>query len=148
MVTRHCIVHASSATMAFSMLLTACAATSPPGACLPEEEHSVMETVYFGANIPGGGQVSAEEWQAFLDKIITPRFPGGLTSFKADGQWRNKAGAIESENTYVLQIIHPGSPATAEAIREVASIYQTRYKQEAVLRVRNASCISLNQASG
>ena len=130
-----------------AMLLSGCAGTAPTSPCMPGEERSVMETVYFGTNMPGG-KVSAEDWQAFRDKVISPRFPDGLTSFKAEGQWRNKAGEIESESTYVLQVLHPDSAKTDAAIREVASLYQTRFRQEAVLRVRNASCISLNHASG
>jgi hypothetical protein len=124
-----------------AMLLTACAGTSPVSPCHPSEERSVMETVYFGTNMPGG-RLSPEDWRVFRDEVITPRFPDGLTSFKAEGQWRNKAGEIESESTYVLQVVHPGSPQTAAAIREVASIYQSRFHQESVLRVRSDSCIS------
>jgi hypothetical protein len=132
----------------FVPLFAACAAPAPVASCLAGEERSVLETVYFGANIPGGGEVSADQWRDFRDAVIAPRFPQGLTSFKGEGQWRNNAGAIESENTYILQIVHPDSPATGAAIGEVATIYKTRFKQEAVLRVRSASCISLNRASG
>lgn len=128
-------------------LLTACAGTAPTSTCNPGEERQVMETVYFGTNMPGG-KVSAEDWQAFRDTVITPRFPDGLTSFKAEGQWRNNAGEIESESTYVLQVLHADSPQSGAAIREVASLYQTRFRQESVLRVRSASCISFNRASG
>src|SRR3954466_9710750 len=129
-------------------LLAACAGPSQVASCRLGEERSVLETVYFGANIPGGGEVSAEQWREFRDAVISPRFPQGLTSFKGEGQWRNNAGAIESENTYILQIVHPDSPVTGAAIGEVATIYKARFKQEAVLRVRSASCISLNRASG
>jgi hypothetical protein len=158
MVTRHRIVFAPDAgawglfpvsmLLAVAMLVAACAGTAPNSSCMAGEQHSVMETVYFGTNVPGGGKVSAEEWRAFRDDVITPRFPDGLTSFKAEGQWRNKQGEIESESTYVLQVVHPGSPQTGAAIGEIALLYQTRFHQEAVLRVRSASCISLNQASG
>jgi hypothetical protein len=130
------------------LLLTACAGPATVSSCLPGEERSVLETVYFGANIPGGGQVSGEDWNAFREAVISPRLPSGSTSFKAEGQWRNEKGQTESESTYVLQIVHPDSPQTGAAIGEVATIYQTRFKQEAVLRVRSASCISLNRASG
>jgi hypothetical protein len=129
-------------------LITACAGPAPVSPCLPGEEHSVLESIYFGTNMPGGSQVSAQDWREFIDTVITPRFPDGLTSFKAEGQWRNELGVTESESTYVVQIVHPGTAQTGAAIGEMASIYQTRFKQEAVLRVRSASCISLNHASG
>ena len=130
-----------------AMLLTACSGAPANSPCNPGEESSVMETVYFGTNMPGG-KISPEDWQAFRDTVITPRFPDGMTSFKAEGQWRNNAGQIESESTYVLQVIHSASPQTDAAIREVALLYQTRFRQEAVLRVRSASCISLSRANG
>jgi hypothetical protein len=128
--------------------LAGCAGQGGVNACLQGEERSVAETVYFGTNIPGGGQVSADEWFAFRDTVISPRFPDGSTSFKAEGQWRNNLGVTESESTYVLQVVHSDSPETGRAIGEVASLYQKKYRQEAVLRVRSASCISLNRATG
>lgn len=130
------------------LLLAACAGPAAVSTCLPGEERSVLETLYFGANIPGGGQVSGEQWHAFREEVIAPRFPEGSTSFKAEGQWRNVRGQTESESTYVLQVVHQDSALTGTAIGEVASIYQARFKQEAVLRVRSASCVSLNRANG
>ncbi len=103
-----------------------------------------METLYFGTNMPGG-RVSAAEWSAFRDNVISPRFPAGLTSYKAG---RNDLGMTESESTYVLQVVHPDSVQTRAAIGEVAALYRIRFQQEAVLRLRSISCISLNRASG
>ena len=33
----------------------------------------------FGLGKQGGGEVSEEEWRAFLETEVTPRFPDGLT---------------------------------------------------------------------
>jgi Protein of unknown function (DUF3574) len=129
------------------MLLAACASTASLSPCMPGEERSVMDTVYFGTGMPDG-EVSPEDWRSFRDNIVTPRFPEGLTSFKADGQWRNNAGETVSESTYVVQVVHPDSAQIDAAVREVASLYKTRFRQEAVLRVRSASCISFSRASG
>ncbi len=83
----------------------------------------VLETVYFGTNIPGGGRVTADEWFAFRDTVISQRFPDGLTSFKAEGQWRNNKGEAESESTDVLHIVHPDSAKMGAAVGEVASLF-------------------------
>ncbi len=43
----------------------------------------------------------------------------------------------------------PDSPRhSCSAIGEVAALYRIRFQQEAVLRLRRISCISLNRAGG
>ena len=42
----------------------------------------------------GGGEVSEEEWRAFLETEVTPRFPDGLTVLTAYGQWRSRSGEV------------------------------------------------------
>ena len=113
-------------------------ASSP---CRPGESAEVVESLYFGTDMPGG-RVSAEQWQDFLATVITPRFPEGLTSWAAAGQWRGKSGAVVKEDSYVLQILHAPSDQSETAIREIVAMYRERFQQEAVLRVRSQACIS------
>jgi len=88
------------------------------------------------------GQVSAADWQRFLAEVITPRFPEGLTSWAAAGQWQDHEGRLERESSHVLHIVHRDSPRTDAAIREVVEIYKSRFHQQAVLRVRTPACIA------
>lgn len=122
-------------------LLAACATNSSVSHCRSGEQRVVIDSLYFGTAAPEG-QVKPDDWQWFLVKVITPRFPKGITSWVAAGQWRSGAGRIEKERSYVLQIVHPDSPQTDEDIREIVSIYKKRFHQEAVLRVRSPACIS------
>jgi Protein of unknown function (DUF3574) len=89
-----------------------------------------------------GGEVKAEEWQKFLAAVITPRFPEGLTSWPAAGQWRNDAGELEKESSYVLQVAHADTPQAENAIQEVVSTYKKQFHQRAVLRTRTRICMS------
>ena len=100
-----------------------------------------MDSLYFGTIMPEG-RVSADDWQRFLAEDITPRFPEGLTSWSAAGQWRNGAGELEKESSFVLHVVHPDTPQADAAILDVVKIYKTRFRQEAVLRVRSSACIS------
>ena len=113
-------------------------ASSP---CGPGESAEVMESLYFGTDMPGG-RVSAEQWQDFLATVITPRFPEGLTSWAAAGQWKGKSGTVVKEDSYVLQILHAPSDQSETSIREIVALYRERFQQEAVLRVRSQACIS------
>ena len=100
-----------------------------------------MDSLYFGTAMPGG-QVSVTDWELFRDEVIGPRFPRGMTSFAARGQWQGQSGKVESENSYVLQVVHQRSPQVEAAIVETVSLYKARFRQESVLRVRSATCVS------
>lgn len=123
------------------LLAPACRTPLAP-ACRPTEVASVMDSLYFGTGKPDGGVVSAEQWQAFLAEVITPRFPNGLTAWSAAGQWRDGSGELQRESSYVLSVVHPDSPEQERAVAEVISLYKQRFEQEAVLRVRSATCVS------
>lgn len=118
-------------------LLSACAA--PPRACPPGADRQTLDTLYFGT-AGAAGTVTAEQWHAFLKGSVTPRFAAGLTTWDAAGQWRNRSGAIERENTFVLQIVHPATADSDTALREIMAEYRARFRQEAVLRVSTEVC--------
>ena len=100
-------------------------------ACRSSEDLVVADTLYFGTNKPGG-IVTPEEWQAFLATGVTPRFPQGITSWRASGQWRSETGALEHESSYVLQLVHADTAATERAVREVMDLYRAQFAQEAL----------------
>lgn len=95
----------------------------------------VMERLYFGRGISDTGQVSEAQWTTFLADVVTPRFPDGLTVFRAQGQWRGQSGVVQRESTYVLELIRLRQPARAAAVDTIIAEYRRRFLQEAVLRV-------------
>jgi hypothetical protein len=115
----------------------------PTPACEVGDTALVRDVVYFGRNRPGGGIVTDAEWQGFLDQVVTPRFPAGLTVLSANGQWRGASGRVERERAEVLTVLHAGDAAARRAVAEVAAEYKRRFAQEAVLRERMTSCARL-----
>ena len=79
--------------------------------------------------------VSDEEWASFLQEIVTPRFPQGLTVWRADGQWLDEAGRTVVEPVLVVEVLHPPGAEHDSAMAEIADEYARRFRQEAVLRV-------------
>ncbi|MGN6393686.1 MAG: DUF3574 domain-containing protein [Gemmatimonadales bacterium] len=100
----------------------------------------VRDVVYFGRNRPDGGTVSDADWQAFLDQVVTPRFPAGFSVVEATGQWRGRSGVVEHERTEVLTVLHAGNETDRRAVAELAAEYKRRFHQEAVLRERTPAC--------
>jgi hypothetical protein len=121
-------------------LATACTSLAPQS-CPVGQQGMIAEHLYFGTAKPGG-QVSADEWRAFVDEVITPRFPQGLSVWQASGQWKSVAGPIVRESSYVLNVVHESNAATDDAIIDIMAAYKTRFQQEAVLRVRSPACAS------
>jgi hypothetical protein len=97
----------------------------------------IRTELYFGRNIPTGGTVSDLDWQKFVDDVVTPRFPDGLTVLDADGQWRGKDGSIAREESKVIVLLYPRNQRKAmnTKIEEIRSEYKKRFAQEAVMRI-------------
>ena len=109
-------------------------------ACAVGDTALVRDVVYFGRNRPDGGTVSDPEWQAFLDAVVTPKFPNGFTVVDGTGQWKGRSGVVERERSAIVTLLHAGSPADRAAVAEVAAEYKRRFGQEAVLRERTPAC--------
>tara|TARA_R110002110_G_scaffold302809_1_gene516895 strand:- start:104 stop:484 length:381 start_codon:yes stop_codon:yes gene_type:complete len=94
----------------------------------------VQSTLYFGLSRPDGGQVEEAQWQDFLARDVTPRFPDGFTVVDGRGQWRDAKAVIISEPTKVLIIVHPLSDENTQAISELKAAYVKRFHQESVFQ--------------
>jgi hypothetical protein len=124
---------------------TACAGQSSPGpapvaACALGDTALVRDIVYFGRNRPGRGSVSDAEWQGFLNEVVTPRFPAGLTVVQATGQWKGQSGVVEQERSEIVTLLHAGDEGARRSVAEIAAEYKRRFQQEAVLRERTPTC--------
>jgi len=92
--------------------------------------------LYFGMNRMDGSLVTDEQWTAFVDKEVTPRFPSGLTVHATSGQYRDSNGVIQRERSRVLVVLYPASD-TAKAddfLKTIARSYVKQFNQESVLR--------------
>ncbi len=95
----------------------------------------------FGLSGPAFKPITPEQFQAFLDQEVTPRFPKGLTLISAYGQYQNAAGSILVEDARVLVLLYPANPQSHQAIEAIRQAYQTQFAQESVLRVDSPACV-------
>ena len=113
--------------LTLSLLLVGCGTT--PGSRWARSE------VFFGLSRPDGPAITNAEWQAFVNEVVTPKFPAGLTIVDSTGQWRNATGRIEHEPSKMLVLFHPASPVIDAQIDEIRTLYRRRFNQEAVMKV-------------
>lgn len=103
----------------------------------------MREQLYFGRGLPGGGEVSDSAWQRFLEAEIMPRFRDGLTLVEATGQWRCRAGPTVRERSWVPVLYHQAEEGAEQAVASVVDAYKKAFEQEAVLRDRDMTCVTL-----
>ena len=86
--------------------------------------------------------VTLAEWQNFVNEVVTPKFPAGLTIVDSAGQWRNAHGRIEQEPSKLLVLLHPRSAEIDAQIDEIRALYCQRFKQEAVMKVTSVAHVA------
>ena len=130
--------------LAACLVLASCSrpagATSSSAYCGSGDTALVRDVLYFGRNTPGGSELSDSAWQHYVDEVLTPRFPAGLTIWDAAGQWRGASGRVERERSKVLTLLRPGDPRSDALVTEAVGEYKRRFAQEAVLRERTVTC--------
>lgn len=129
-----------AAAFAIPFALGACASLHDSG-CDIGEHSAIQDSLYFGTGKPNGA-VTREEWAAFLETTVTPRFPQGLSVTEASGQWRGADGAIVREATHLLHLVHPNDAANEQSVAAIVAAYKAQFQQEAVLRVKANACVS------
>ena len=109
--------------------------------CGATSASQLRTTLYFGRTRPRGS-VSELEWQMFLRDEVTQRFPEGLTVWEAEGQWRTGAGTIDHEQSKVLLLVHPDSPAARQSVQAVIEAYRKNFEQQSVLWESARVCVA------
>ena len=91
------------------------------------DSKQVEADLFFGRNIPGSiGQVSEQQFQAFVDDVIAPRFPGS-TVFNANGEVRDANGNINQEESKVVAVFLDNTLENDAAINDVLKTYQQQF---------------------
>lgn len=98
--------------------------------------------------------VSEADFEAFLNEVVTPRFPSGFTVIDMSGRYRSPStGAMVQEPGKLLMIALDGAsdrssdrpkkwPADWIRVREVADAYRARFSQESVGLMSRTVCLA------
>ena len=91
--------------------------------------------MYFGLVGKNGGTVSDEQWMAFLEKEIAPRFPNGLTVVPAYGMSAVTAPPSSGETTKLLIVVHDNTNEAQQKFAEIDAAYQQEFGPIGMFRV-------------
>lgn len=92
-----------------------------------------LATMFFGMASADGSGVSEQEWQTFLNTVVTPQFPDGLTVIDGNGQYLSNDGTPVIERSKIVMIVHDNSGLSRKKLFDIAGEYRTRFNQEAVM---------------
>jgi hypothetical protein len=105
-------------------------------------EYEVRVEVFFGLDVKCGGglagvatQIADREFESFLDREVTPRFPQGFSVMDVPlGQWYSPARrAITKERSKMMMLLMPDTRENDRKLRAIAHSYTTTFHQETVM---------------
>jgi len=110
----------------------------------------VKSELYFGLGDESGessrqqtDSISEAQWRTFLDKEVTPRFPGGLTVFDAYGQWLfQDTNQLHRLRTKVLVVHHEDSAQRRNDIEAIRLAWKRDTGHQSVLWSKSAADVS------
>ena len=127
----------------FLALAWAGCASVQQSACPAGQEKLKTAQLFFGQQIGGKPSVSDADFRRFVEDELTPRFPDGLTVLNADGQWRASGNPLVRDASKVVLIVLPSRGDASSRIEAVQGAYKRRFRQESVLVLTQATCVSL-----
>jgi len=126
--------------LVFLLAFLACAPASAK--CLLASQKTMTEAeMFFGRDIPGGGEVSDDDWSKFANDVIAAEFPGGFSVSDAQGAWRDaKTGGAVHERSKIVLVDGRASPDFAKKLRRIAESYRARFHQDSVGVITREVC--------
>lgn len=103
----------------------------------------VRTELFFGTDKPGP-DVTEYQFSRFVNDVVTPRFPDGLTVLAGNGQWKGENGKIVRERSKVVVLLYPldGQKESSQKIEEIRDKYEKQFQQESVLRTDSEEQVS------
>lgn len=111
--------------------------TADPAQAAPNAAYVETHLLFGTARPDGGPDVTEGQFQEFVNEVVSPRFPAGLSVDELSGQWRNQDGTISRERSYDITLLYPAHEAAGKdaAIEKIREDYKHRFAQESVGRV-------------
>jgi hypothetical protein len=114
-----------------------------PATCHSGLKPKQVVELLFGRDIGRRLGVTESDWQRFVAREMSPRFPDGLTITDALGQWRDRAsGAVVREPSKHVEIVLPGKPDDDARIDAIISAYKRDFHQQSVGVIERGACVS------
>jgi hypothetical protein len=127
--------------LTLSAALVSSAAFAAPAAC-PVGLHTATTAELFLGDDRVGPGVSDADWRQFVDSVVKPRFPEGLSVSLVYTQGREFRGQFLHEASKGLMIVLTGAPGERQGLDAVRQAYDLRFHQQSVMQVAQPACVA------
>lgn len=101
-----------------------------------------LAQLLFGRNVEDRARVSEADFDAFVLREVSPRFPDGFTVIDATGQWRDaRRGTLVVEAAKVIEIVLPAGEDNRAKIDAIAEAYKLQFQQQSVGLIIAPACV-------
>lgn len=122
--------------------LSGCASLAPQG-CAPGQQAMLSAELLFGRKIGDRVGVSEAAFRRFVDEVVTPLFPEGLTVLDASGQYRDRErGTLIREPSKLVLIAASDESANREKLSMIVEAYKRSFSQQSVGLILKPACAS------
>lgn len=89
----------------------------------------IKSSIYFGRTYRNETELSFENWNSYVDEVVTIFFPYGLTTTQSDGQMFDGTKIIKNKN-FELLIVHKNDAKSKENIEKIIEIFRKKHNNE------------------
>ncbi len=133
-----------TATVALAMLLLASPAQAEADIipCDGTLQAQQVAQLLFGRNVEDRARVSEADFNGFVAREVSPRFPEGFTVIDAAGQWRDaRRGSIVHEAAKIIEIVLPSGEDNRRKIEAIVEAYKLQFQQQSVGLIVAPACV-------
>jgi hypothetical protein len=139
---RRVVVRFVAAAMTVLLVSTAARAEAEIIPCDGALQAQQVAQLLFGRNVEDRARVSEADFNGFVAKEVSPRFPEGFTVIDATGQWRDaRRGTIVHEATKIIEIVLPAGEDNRPKIEAIVEAYKAQFQQQSVGLIVAPACV-------
>jgi hypothetical protein len=125
------------------LLLASSAAAQTALECRARQKELAVAELMFGRNIGTRTGVTQTQWDRFLEREISPRFPEGLTVVDAVGRWRDPVrNRVVRERSKIVTLMLRDDSKDMQRLDEIVETYKRRFQQQSVGVIIRPACVS------
>ena len=128
--------------LAMLLLTTAARAEAEVIPCDGTLQAQQVAQLLFGRDVEDRARVSEADFNGFVTREVSPRFPEGFTVIDATGQWRDaRRGTIVNEAAKIIEIVLPAGEDNRPKIEAIVEAYKLQFQQQSVGLIVAPACV-------
>ena len=136
------LLRLASTAAGIMLLVTAAGESAESIACDGPLRMQHVAQLLFGRNVEDQARVTEADFNGFVSREVSPRFPDGFTVLDATGHWRDaRRGTVVHEASKVIEIVLPGGNDDTAKVHAIVEAYKQQFQQQSVGLIVGPACV-------